>query len=399
MASEGFRNLVLAYGYNKDIHDDLPNDLILLGIVGFEDPPRKDVSAAIETYRNAGVKVVMVTGDHPNTARKIGEEIGLLNNESNSENVIYGPEIENLEEATDQDKKKFLNAGIYSRMIPEQKLQLISFYQKNNFVVGMLGDGVNDTPALKKADVGIAMGIRGTEAAKEVADVILMDDKFTSTELAIRQGRNIFENIRHFVVFLLSCNLAEIVTVAVASASNLPLPLLPLQILFLNLVTDVFPALALGMGKNNEAVMNQPPRPSDEPIITNKLWRSMAVYSLSIIISVIGITLYAYSFKQYDDLVVNNMAFYTLILGQLLNVFNLPGRNTSFINNKVTRNLWVWGAIVLSLLILVIAYWLPFLNTVLSLVPLNLEQMAVVVLFGILSVILTQIIKRAGGTV
>lgn len=399
MASEGLRTLLLAYRRDEIMKENLDDNLILLGIVGFKDPPRKDVQQAIATYKKAGVKVIMVTGDHPSTAKRIGEEIGLLEDGNKEDKVIYGPDLKNLSESSESEKKKLLNARVFARMIPEQKLQLVNFYQNENLVVGMLGDGVNDTPALKKADVGIAMGIRGTEAAKEVADVILMDDKFTSTELAIRQGRNIFENIRHFVVFLLSCNLAEIVTVAIASASNLPLPLLPLQILFLNLVTDVFPALALGMGKENRSIMNKPPRAADESIITPGLWQSMAIYSFSIIIAVIGITMYAYSYKNYSDVIVNNMAFYTLILAQLLNVFNLPGRSISFLYNKVTRNKWIWGAILLSLLILVITYWIPFFNSILSLAPLNWEQFFTIIAFGLLSVLLTQLIKRAGGTV
>lgn len=396
MASDGLRVLALAYKQIQDSSAEPMKDLILLGLVGFEDPPRKDVQQAIETYRSAGVKVVMVTGDHPQTAFKIGEEVGLTPAGDSSDSVIYGPELGDLKSISGEIKKKLLNASIFARMVPEQKLDLVNFYQNNNQVVGMLGDGVNDTPALKKADIGIAMGIRGTEAAKEVADVILMDDKFTSTELAIRQGRNIFGNIRHFVVFLLSCNLAEIIAVAIASMSNLPLPLMPLQILFLNLVTDVFPALALGMGRGDKNVMAQPPRPSDEPIITTKLWKSMLVYSLSITIAVIGITWYGNSFKEYNPVIVNNMAFYTLILGQLLNVFNLTSRESSFVFNEVTRNKWVWGAIILSLLIVVLAYWIPFLNTILSLVPLKLEQLLMVIIFGAISVGLTQLLKRTG---
>ncbi|AVR46822.1 ATPase P [Christiangramia fulva] len=399
MASEGLRTLVFAYRNDKIKRTDVGDDLVLLGILGFEDPPRKDIFKAIQTYRNAGVKVVMITGDHPKTAQKIGQEIGLLTPETTSENIVTGTDLPDLENCSKEEKSRFLKADIYARMIPEQKLQLVKFYQGNNYVVGMLGDGVNDTPALKKADIGIAMGIRGTEAAKEVADVILMDDKFTSTELAIRQGRDIFDNIRHFVIFLLSCNLAEIITVAIAAVSNLPLPLQPLQILFLNLVTDVFPALALGMGKGNKNVMKQPPRPSDEAIITPELWRSIAMYSFSIIASVIGISVYAAFYQDYSNAIINNMAFYTLILGQLLNVFNLPERKTSFIKNKVTRNLWVWGAILISLLIMVLAYWIPFLNTMLSLIPLSVNQILAVIIFGISSVILTQIIKRAGGII
>jgi Ca2+-transporting ATPase len=263
----------------------------------------------------------------------------------------------------------------------------------------MIGDGVNDALALKKSDIGIVMGIRGTEAAREVSDVILMDDKFTSTELAIRQGRTIYENIRHFVVFLMSCNLAEIIAVSVASLTKLPLPLLPLQILFLNLVTDIFPALALGMGKGDEKIMDQPPRDPDEPIITKKLWRSTIVYGLTITIVVLAITTYAHFYKQWSYEVVNNMAFYTLVLGQLVNVFNMPHRKFSFIKNEVTTNPWIWMAIILSSLIIVLAYFIPVLRDVLSLVPLSTEQFITVWVFGMSSLLITQLIKRLGGTV
>jgi Ca2+-transporting ATPase len=284
-------------------------------------------------------------------------------------------------------------------MVPSQKLELVKFYQKHNAIVGMIGDGVNDAPALKKADIGIAMGIRGTQAAKEVSDVILIDDKFTSTELAIRQGRTIYENIRHFVVYLLSCNLAEIIAVSLASLSKLPLPLLPLQILFLNLVTDVFPALALGMGKGDSRIMEQPPRSPDEPIIPKKLWVSTFVYGLSITGVVLGVTIYGHLIKSWQYEVVNNMAFYTLILAQLVNVFNMPHRQFSFFKNEVTSNPWIWIAIALSLLIIFIAYHITILQTVLSLVPLSYEQFITVWVFGMSSLVIIQSIKRLGGTV
>jgi Ca2+-transporting ATPase len=294
------------------------------------------------------------------------------------------------------EENRFLNATIFARMVPKQKLDLVNFYQRHNAVVGMIGDGVNDAPALKTADIGIAMGIRGTEAAKEVADVILMDDKFTSTELAIRQGRNIFANIRHFVVYLLSCNLAEIISVTIATLSNLPFPLLPLQILFLNLVTDVFPALALGLGRGEPGVMKQLPRNAGEPIVTPKLWRSVILYGLCITTSVIGITAYAHFAMELSSEVVNNMAFYTLILAQLLNVFNLPNKEVSFFKNEVTRNRWVWGALILSLTIVVCAYFIPITKKVLSLVPLTGQQLVVVVLFGTGALVLTQMVKQLG---
>jgi Ca2+-transporting ATPase len=399
IASEGLRVLAFAYreSDSEPDKDNLVQQLVFIGIMGFLDPPREDVKEAIQTYKNAGIRVIMITGDHPGTARKIGEEIGLLEPNSPSESVIKGNELTDMENLSEEEDEKILKATIFARMIPKQKLDLIDFYQAHNAIVGMLGDGVNDAPALKKADIGIAMGIRGTEAAKEVADVILMDDKFTSTELAIRQGRNIFGNIRQFVIYLLSCNLAEIIAVAGASISNLPLPLLPLQILFLNLVTDVFPALALGMGKGEKDIMKEQPRSPDEPIITKKNWTSILVYGLCITAAVIGITFYASSILKFPPNVVNNMAFYTLVLAQLLNVFNLPKRNRSFFKNEVTANSYIWGAIALSLLIMVVAYYVPILKEALSLESLTAAQFITVGMFGLSALLLTQIIKRLGG--
>ncbi|NNK86637.1 MAG: cation-transporting P-type ATPase, partial [Flavobacteriaceae bacterium] len=331
IASKGLR--VMGFAYKTCIElppeEDMQRDLIFIGLIGFLDPPRIDVKTAINTYKEAGIKVIMITGDHPNTARKIAEEVGLLEPEDSESMVVHGKSLTEMDSVDASLEQHILGAKVFARMVPEQKLDLVNFYQKHNHVVGMIGDGVNDAPAIKKADIGIAMGIRGTEAAREVADVILMDDKFTSTELAIRQGRSIFQNIRHFVVYLLSCNLAEIISVAIATLSNLPMPLLPLQILFLNLVTDVFPALALGLGKGEPGIMDEPPRDPKEPIVTKKLWQSTIVYGLCITVSVLGVTAYSHFILNYSASVVNNMAFYTLILGQLLNVFNLPARNIS----------------------------------------------------------------------
>ncbi len=401
VASEGLRVLAFAYKdtENRPNISEFTKKLVFVGLIGFLDPPRSDIKQAIKTYKDAGIKVVMITGDHPDTARKIAEEIGLLNKEDVNKKVIHGRTVHISEKLDSKEENKILNAKVFARMIPKQKLDLVKFYQKNNSVVGMIGDGVNDAPALKKADIGIAMGIRGTEAAKEVADVILMDDQFTSTELAIRQGRTIFGNIRHFVVYLLSCNFAEIIAVAVASLSNLPLPLLPMQILFLNLVTDIFPALALGMGRGQDGIMKQPPRTPDEPIITKKLWISINIYGLSITLAVIGVTVYAHFVMELSAKVVNNMAFFTLVLAQLFNVFNIPHRHVSFFKNEVTTNLWVWGAIGLSLLIMLIAYYIPLLKLVLSLTTLSKEQFTIIGLFGISALVLTQIIKRLGGTI
>lgn len=396
LAASGMRTLAFAQKSTpeKPLENDIFDHLVFLGLIGFLDPPRKDIPQAIKTYHDAGIKVVMITGDHPDTARKIGEEIGLIDPGKSSEEVIKGQDLKAPEAMTKEEIQHVLHATVFARMAPRQKLDLIELFQKNGAVVGMLGDGVNDAPALKKADIGIAMGIRGTEAAKEVADVILMDDKFTSIELAIRQGRIIFRNIRQFVIYLLSCNLAEVTSVAAASFINLPMPLLPLQILFLNLVTDVFPALALGVGEGDRDEMKQPPRDPREPILTRKLWMTTIIYGLSITIVVTGITIYAWHIKNYPAGVVNNMAFYTLVLAQLLNVFNLPKNYVSFFKNEVTTNPWIWAAQIFTLLILVAVYNIPVVSGVLSLVPLTLEQILTIAVFGLTGLGITQVLKR-----
>ncbi|MCB0555213.1 MAG: cation-transporting P-type ATPase, partial [Phaeodactylibacter sp.] len=401
MASEGLRILAFAFGQTKKPPDEKEvfQNLAFLGIVGFIDPPRKDVRAAIEACHQAGIRVVMITGDHLATARKIAEETGLLEANATDDKMVSGDELDQPENLSPEAKARLLNAVVFGRVTPAHKLHIIALYQDNKQIVGMTGDGVNDAPALKKADIGIAMGIRGTEAAKEVADIILRDDQFTSIELAIRQGRIIFENIRKFVVYLLSANLAEIISVTLATLSNLPMPLLPLQILFLNLITDVFPALALGAGEGEKGIMNRPPRNSDEPILSARLWGTTLIYGLCITASVVGITAYTSEILHLPANHVNNMAFYTLVLSQLIHVFNIPKRGTSFWVNEVTKNRWVWGAIVLCLLLTAMGYLIPPLREILSLAPLGWEDMGLVLAFSFGSLILIQVIKRLGGTV
>jgi Ca2+-transporting ATPase len=398
LAAEGLRTLAFAYRpvEAQPAGGDYFKKLIFLGLVGFLDPPRDDVKAAIDTCHEAGIKVVMITGDHPETARNIAEAVGVMDDQAATlpgDRVIRGDEISGKSEA------QLLNVSVFARVTPAQKLDLVSLYQKNGYVVGMTGDGVNDAPALKKADIGIAMGIRGTEAAKEVADVILRDDQFSSIELAIRQGRIIFENIRKFVVFLLSSNLAEIISVAIASLASLPMPLLPIQILYLNLITDVFPALSLATCEGEQGIMKRKPRHPEEPIMPRKLWGTTFVYGLAITAGVLGVSTFAHLYLKATPEVVNNMAFYTLVLGQLFNVFNLPKRNVSFFVNEVTRNPWVWGAILLCILLTVLGYVVLPLREVLSLVPLTWEQLGWVIGFSVGSLLIAQLVKRLGGTV
>ena len=396
LAAQGLRTLAFAYKETEKFpeKENLTKHLVFLGVMGFIDPARQDVKATIGIYKKAGIRVVMVTGDHPGTSRKIAIEVGLLEPDSPKAIVQLG---KNLQHSTEEDgdlTAKLHDVSVFARVTPEQKLNLVSFYQKNNHIVGMIGDGINDVPALKKADIGIAMGVRGTEAAREVADVILKNDKFTAIELAIRQGRAVFQNIRQFVVYLLSCNLAEILSVGLAALINLPAPLLPLQILFLNLVTDVFPALALGLGKGEADIMEQPPKNPNEPIMGRQDWLVTAIYGFCISASVLGIVAYTSFVLEQPPETINNMAFYTLVLAQLFNVFNMPKREESFLKNEVTRNVWVWGAVVFSLLITFVAYLIPPVANALSLQKLSIEQVGAVVGFAFGSLVLAQLLKR-----
>ena len=396
LASKGLRTLAFAYNEVEKIpkNENLTKNLVFLGIIGFLDPAREDVKATMNIYKKAGIKVIMATGDHLKTAEKIASDVGLIAHDNFSDTTLQGKELRHIAKEEKEMSSNLLYTSVFARVTPKQKLDLITFHQKKGNIVGMIGDGINDVPALKKADIGIAMGIRGTEAAREVADVILKNDKFTAIELAIRQGRIVFQNIRQFVVYLLSCNLAEIVSVGMAALLNLPSPLLPLQILFLNLVTDVFPALALGLGKGHGDIMERPPRNPDEPIMTKRDWYATIFYGFSISASVLGIVVYAYFVMNLNWDIINNMAFYTLVLAQLFNVFNMPYHHESVLKNEVTKNIWVWAALILSIFITWSAYKIGPIAEALSLIKLNNEQFSLIVLFALGSFVLVQIVKQ-----
>ena len=399
MASQGLRTLAFAFKRTEKLpgNEDILKDMIFSGIMGFLDPARQDVRSTITTYKNAGIRVVMMTGDHPGTAMKIAQDVGMIAKEQGSEMILNGNDLTDIDKVSDDSVEEILRSPVFARVTPKQKLDLISFYQQTNNIVGMIGDGINDVPALMKADIGIAMGIRGTEAAREAADIILKDDKFTTIELAIRQGRAVYQNIRQFVVYLLSSNLAEIISVGLAALLNLPSPLMPLQILFLNLITDIFPALALGLGKGEEDIMELPPKKPDEPIMTRKHWNATVIYGLSITASVLGVSMYSNYVLQLAPEQINNMAFFTLIFAQLLNVFNMPLRHLSFFRNEVTTNPWIWAAIVFCIFLTALAYLLPPVANVLSLGTLTHDQIILVMIFGLGSLAITQFIKRVGG--
>jgi P-type Ca2+ transporter type 2C len=365
-AREGLRLLALAMKWDEDPNAEPYAGLTLVGLVCLQDPLRVDVADAIRASREAGVRVVMLTGDHVDTAEAIARNAGIG---EDGLTVMRGDELEGLvtEQADASTLERILAADVFARVSPANKLALVALYQQAGHVVAMTGDGVNDAPALKKADVGIAMGQRGTQVARDAAHMVLRDDAFGTIIEAMRQGRVIFSNIRKFVVYLMSCNVSELLVVGLAVGIGLPSPLLPLQILFLNLVTDVFPAFALGLGKGAEEVMTKPPRDPAEPIVNRPRWFLIGFLGAAITLATLGSYALALSWLQLETAPAVTVAFLTLALAQLWNVFNVRDPAGGLFRNDVTRNLYVWGALILCLGFVAAALWVPGLSHLLGL--------------------------------
>ena len=365
LAAEGLRVLALAESTIPLEAVPAYESLNFLGLVGFRDPPRIDVKEAIADCRHAGIRVVMVTGDHASTARTIAEMLGLA--APGTTILVEGRELEALAALGERERARVLAAQVFARVTPAQKLELVRLYQSAGEVVAMTGDGVNDAPALQKADIGVAMGLRGTEVAREAADIVLRDDAFGSIVAAIREGRVIFSNLRRFLIYLLSCNISEVMVVALAVVAGLPLPLLPLQILFLNLVTDVLPAFALATGEGEDDVLRQPPRNPREPLLGQAQWWFIAVYGALLTISTLASLLIGrYWLELHGDALVS-VSFLTLAFAQLFHVFNMRGRRSGLLLNAVTRNAYVWMAVALCSALLLLAVYAPPLASALRL--------------------------------
>jgi len=388
MEAQGSKVLAFAFKVAANIsRENFSTELTLAGLIGFLDPPRMEVVDALQSCRDAGIKVVMITGDHPATALHIAEKIKL----SEKENVVInGAALESK-----MPEEKLFAATIFARVTPTQKLEMVSLYQKKGNIVAMTGDGINDAPALKKADIGIAMGIRGTQVAKETADMILKDDSFTSIVAAIMQGRVIFKNIKNFLMYLLSCNLSEIFIVFFYGLFNFPFSILPLQILFLNLVTDIFPALALGLGKGNDLIMKIPPRNPQEPIITKRDWFTINTYALLLALPIMLASWYCSYYLNYEAQICNNITFFSLALSQLWHVLNLSSIKISFFNNEITRNKFTWAAMILCLAIMAVFYFITPLNKTLGLQMLSINTWLIIAATSIAPVFLIQLFKRA----
>ncbi|MGJ1446994.1 cation-translocating P-type ATPase [Sphingobacterium spiritivorum] len=394
LAASGLRIIAGAYKETTNENTPLLEDLIFAGLYCMIDPPAEDVYQAIQEAKDAGIKVVMITGDHPATANCIANQLHI----SSENEPISGKDMQPYEHLTEIDKQKWLQTSVFARVTPAQKLDLVTVLQEQGNIVGMTGDGVNDAPALKKADIGIAMGQRGTQVAQEVSDMVLKDDAFSSIVHAIKQGRIIFSNIQKFVIYLLSCNMSELFVVSLAALSNLHFQLLPLQILFINLVTDVLPALALGVSEGNPFVMKHRPRNPSEPLLKTKQWYAVWVYAAVISVCTLGAVFISHYFihagTQFDPKLCNNILFFTLIFCQLFHVFNMASAKVSFFKSEVFRNRYVWYALLSCALIILTLFIITPVKEALDIQPLNTEDWVLVFASATFSLLVIQLLKR-----
>jgi Ca2+-transporting ATPase len=361
MAGSGLRVLALAEKRVESADAPPYDGLALLAMVGMHDPARHEAREALAACRRAGMRVVMATGDQAGTARSIAAAVGLIADPDAVE-VVHGADLP-PPAALDEAQRRLLRAApIFARVAPEQKLRLIELHQDAGEIVAMTGDGVNDAPALRKADIGVAMGRRGTQAAREASAMVLQDDSFATIVRAVAQGRVIFTNIRRFVVYLLSCNLSEILIVFAASAAGAPLPVLPLQILYLNLVTDVFPALALGFGEGDPGVLHEPPRKRDEPIIARRHWFAIGASGLVLGGAVLGALAIALLGLDLGEARAVTVSFLTLALAQVWHAFSMRSPGSHPLRNDVVGSPWVWSAVALCVTLLIAAVYLPWLS-------------------------------------
>lgn len=354
----------------------LENDLIFLGVAGIIDPPRKEVKDAVLKCKVAGIRPVMITGDHKNTAFAIGKELDICKNQSE---VITGDELDNLSDKQLLDRMG--KVSVFARVSPNHKLRIVKLFKKKGYIVAMTGDGVNDAPAVKEADIGISMGISGTDVTKEASSMILLDDNFATIVAAVEEGRVIYDNIRKFIRYLLSCNLGEVLTMFLASLLYLDTPLLPIQILFVNLVTDGLPAIALGVDPADKDIMYQKPRPKNEHIFARGLKEKIVIRG-----SLIGVcTVLSFLAGRYYGMNLNTcrtLALGTLIMSQLIHVFECRSEKHSIFEINIFTNLYLVGAVLVSITMLCLVLYVPFLQTVFKTVALNFGQWMIIIFFS-----------------
>lgn len=396
MSSAALRTLSVAYrplgaDENRDAPESLEQNLIFVGTVGMIDPPREEAAVAIAQAHRAGIRVLMITGDHPRTAARIAADLGIV---KPGAGALTGLELDALDDAAFAEAVR--SVSVYARVSPAHKLRIVDALQADGNIVAMTGDGVNDAPALKSADIGVAMGVTGTEVTKEAAKMILADDNFATIVEAVREGRSIFENIRKFLRYLLSSNMGEVLTVflGVVGASVIGLtspdgavvlPLLATQILWLNLITDSWPALAMGIDPTTDDVMARKPRRLTERVIDASMWAGVMQIGLVVaVVSLLTIDMYlpgGLMEGSHDLATARTAGFTVLVIAHLFNCFNARSETTSAFH-QLFVNPWLWGAVALSGALQIAVVNLPFLNLAFGTAPLSLDQWLVCTAMG-----------------
>ncbi|MHA7765557.1 calcium-translocating P-type ATPase, SERCA-type [Bacillus atrophaeus] len=369
LASQALRTIAVAFkplkAGEKPTMEQAEKDLTLLGLSGIIDPPRPEVRQAIKECREAGIKTVMITGDHVETAKAIAKDLRLLPKRGK---IMDGQMLNEL--SSEELAGVVDDVYVFARVSPEHKLKIVKAYQENGHIVAMTGDGVNDAPAIKQADIGVAMGITGTDVAKEASSLVLVDDNFATIKSAIKEGRNIYENIRKFVRYLLASNVGEILVMLFAMLLALPLPLVPIQILWVNLVTDGLPAMALGMDQPEGDVMKRKPRQPKEGVFARKLGWKVISRGFLIGIATLLAFIIVYHRNPENLAYAQTVAFATLVLAQLIHVFDCRSETSIFDRNPF-ENLYLIGAVLSSILLMVIVIYYPALQPIFHTVPIK----------------------------
>lgn len=419
MTKDALRVLGFAYRAEKNVPDnieevkteDLEKDLVFVGLMGMIDPPRTEVKPALEHARHAGIRTVMITGDFPNTARAIAESIGLLRP---GKGVMTGAELDKIDDV--QLKAIIEDTDVFARVSPEHKMRIVDALQANDEVVAMTGDGVNDAPAIKRADIGVAMGITGTDVAKGTADMVLTDDNYASIVSAVEQGRIIYSNIRKFVFFLLSSNVAEIMIIFLATLAGLPAPLTAIQLLWLNLITDGAPALALAMEKGDPDIMDQKPRAKSEPIVNRSMGIGIIVQTIMqtsavLIAFVMGLAWHleagamipagsnvlsyvlAHDWRGVDVQTAETMAFVTLSMAELFRAYTVRSERASIFRIGIFSNKYMQYAVGISMTLLILVCAVPFLQPIFNTHFLSGREWGLVIGLALLPAIAEEITK------
>jgi Ca2+-transporting ATPase len=385
LASRGLRVLAVATGEPTPGAESRLRNLTWVGYVGMIDPPAPGVGETIHAFQQAGIRTVMLTGDQRLTGESVARELGLLRD---GDGVLDGQEVDRLSDA--ELASAVAGTAVFSRVSPEAKLRIIAAHQASGEVVAMLGDGVNDAAALRKADIGVAMGGRGTDLAKEAADLTLADDRFPTIAAAVEQGRVIFDNIRKFVFYLFSCNLAEILVVLGASLAGFPSVLLPLQILWLNLLTDTFPALALAVEPGEPDVMRQPPRDPRAAILSGEMLRSTVLYGGLIAVCALAAFVWALGGSGERVPRASTLTFLTLAFAQIFHLGNARSSGPVLSWTRITANPFALGAVILACALQVLGVAYAPLAAVLEIQSPKPSEWLVVVLLGLVPAVVGQ---------